>query len=454
MSMANPIQSRNAIMKWSNLGVLLSQTKSAWAHRLLLLTVIALALSVRVLYAIFFPAPTQSALNADGWGTIAHNLIDGYGYTYPYHLDPNPQAGPLQPNVGRGPVPVLLYASLFWLFGYSVLPVVLANWFLDVMSIVIIYRLGREIFKSPLVGLLAGMIYALYIPEVTVAQYAYSEPIFTFLLLGFTLCFLWLLSRPTIALASLTGLLLGLATLSRTSAMLLPLVCLPFLFIFLRDWRAVVKYFGILCLVFVLVLVPWTVRNYFTFHTFYPGTTLFGSNVFTNNYYLETEDYSRELGWNQFTDVTRQIYEERGEVMTDESPIEVDRLLLTEGLKRIGARPDRYLIVTCLRFFRMWFSVGFSTPPSLRSYMVMVANALLLVLTLVAFLFFRAEWTRQAWPIVAIIAYHTLLYSLVNAQVRYSFPFIPYIVLFVAYASYRIISHSKARLDLYRIVQL
>lgn len=395
--------------------------------------ILLLALAARAAYGLLRPPDRDSTLNADRWGTIARNIVEGHGYTYPYHGDP---VGPPRPDVERGPVPVLFYAGLFQLFGRTQLTVFLANWTLDLATVLLIYLLGIELFRRRGPALLGALAFAVYLPWVdSVSLYAYSEPIFTPLFLGFTLIFARALKEPRTARFALAGVLLGLAALARWTVSLVPLICLYFIWRHVPGRGAALRRFAVLAAAFAIIILPWVARNAVVFGRFIPGTALLGYNLILNHYYLEDpEDYFKKPDHDQVREITRQLVAAEGLDPETVPPDIADRLQTREALRRIARRPDRYAVLCASRFLRMWFQVGYRTAPSGKSLLVLLANAAAVALAVLAFLRYRGAWTPYAWPTVAIIAYHTLLFTLVNAIVRYSFPFLPYVFLFAAHA--------------------
>jgi 4-amino-4-deoxy-L-arabinose transferase-like glycosyltransferase len=116
---------------------------------------------------------------------------------------------------------------------------------------------GRRV---ALVSLALG---AVYVPLILVGQSIMSEPLFVLCLLGAIACCLrgWVVPA---------GVLLGLAILGRANAIIL---VLPVAAAGWKGWRPA----AVLGVVAALKVVPWTIRNYETFHAFVPVSTQFGS---------------------------------------------------------------------------------------------------------------------------------------------------------------------------------
>jgi len=160
----------------------------------------------------------------------------------------------------------------------------IANLLLVLVTLLLVYRLGRVVFRSEAVGRLATAGYALLPDGVFWSAQLASEPLFVALALGGTLC---ILHEPTRWWKVVTaGLLFGCAVSVRPVGMMLPFVVL--FAGLLRDkrlpsWGARFREFCVLCVLVALVVAPWTARNYRTFGAFVPLSTSGGFNLVIGN---------------------------------------------------------------------------------------------------------------------------------------------------------------------------
>lgn len=429
------------------------------------LTLIALwvfVLLVRLIVAgvILYPEREDRALNTDQWGRIAKNLVDGYGYVGGQgHVKPEDA----RPNSERGPAPVFFLAGLFWLFGYKLWVVMIANWLCDVGTAYLLYRMARELFPNrPYVAYMSILLWALYIPEITITNKTYSEPLFTLLLSGHIWTILKLQQRLSWPIAILSGVLLGAASLARGIMLLfLSVVWLSLLLAKglnrrMFDWQWLKKAVPIgvvLSAAFGLTLLPWYGRNYLAFNAFIPtGTTLGGRMLLAQNINLNTENYVvpyiREYRGRLAVKVEEEL-QARGETLAGKSLIERDRIYQQLALERIKAHPGRYLIVSGCRFLRLWFNLGFGVKPSTASYLVMIANGIFLGLFIAAFIWFGGNWLPKSMPVLSVIIYTVIIHVPFHAQVRFIFPVMPYVIVFGSYPLIRVIE----RVGLFSIVQ-
>ncbi len=129
-----------------------------------------------------------------------------------------------------------------------------------------------------MVGLVTLGLAAVYVPLVTVGGAVMSEPLFAvFMLAALAAALQHRRSRHRYRYALLAGVLGGLAILTRANALvlLLPLAVAVW-DVRPRLSRAALGPPLVLCVVALLTVTPWTVRNARVFHTFVPVSTQLG----------------------------------------------------------------------------------------------------------------------------------------------------------------------------------
>jgi 4-amino-4-deoxy-L-arabinose transferase-like glycosyltransferase len=179
-------------------------------------------------------------------------------------------------------------AAVYAVFGRGHLQVGLFHIALDMLSIVLLYQIGRRLMPhGDRVAWLAGLFYAVYPYLIFQNLTLVDTPIFMTLLYAFVLTMVLLRERPTLdrltwGLAILGGLALGLGALSR--AIIAPLavfVAIWFLFR-LNVLQTVVRLLPV-AIVSIMMLIPWIAHNYRGYGGFVAVATNAGGNFWYGN---------------------------------------------------------------------------------------------------------------------------------------------------------------------------
>ena len=163
-------------------------------------------------------------------------------------------------------------AGLFTITGPSVDAGQMANLVFAALVFALTATLGTELFRDRMVGRATVLLLTLYPNQIAYVPLLSTEIFYEFLLL---LC-VWLLMQERLALALLSGLLFGVATLTKTQTLFLPGFLLLGVFLAAPSRRSLTRLAGLACAVYVamiLVVAPWTYRNYAVFGAFIPVST-------------------------------------------------------------------------------------------------------------------------------------------------------------------------------------
>ncbi|MGH8003943.1 MAG: glycosyltransferase family 39 protein, partial [Limisphaerales bacterium] len=152
---------------------------------------------------------------------------------------------------------VAFLATLYKIFGHTLLLPQLTNVMLDALTLLLLWRLFVR-WKDEKTALAACTIVAFYLPEVYSTQYLLSEQLFVFLWI-LSIC-LWEKNREKRAFSFLSGAGFGLAALVRP--VVLAWGVIPAIYETIRRrWIRLVFFL----LAATLVTAPWFYRNYKTF---------------------------------------------------------------------------------------------------------------------------------------------------------------------------------------------
>jgi hypothetical protein len=260
-----------------------------------------------------------------------------------------------------------------------------------------------------------------------------TETFFIVFVLFALLMGLELKETPTLARWFFLGLALGMASLLRQAFLLF----VPFLLLWLfwelkKDSRHYWK-FSIPVFVIVIMIAPWTLRNYLVYDQFLLLNSNAGYALFASN--------NPSLGTNR-----------RNESVVVPVPIELagkneaelDRDLTQRGFDFIFANPKRYFLLNLdktLEFFRFWptnDSSGISNINRTLSF------GLYLPFMVMGLILSVSRW-RNFIPLYLFIVIHTGIHLLSWPSPRYRLPVDAVLMIFAGFAIIRLASLLKTR---------
>lgn len=216
------------------------------------------------------------------YGEIGKNILSGRGYSY-YYL----QDDVLRHRVSETTTP---FPSAYMPPGYVayLLPfltirenlernilIILSHIIVSLMTVVALYVLAERNFSEN-VAVLSGYIFAV-VPDFLYAVVSFTP---TILFHCGVVCIMLLLysKRSSAASFLILGVMISLLIYVR-SEFILFVVMLAGLFAYRREWKKLIFVSSVV----ILLMVPWSVRNYQVFHSFVPFTTSGGLNLYRGN---------------------------------------------------------------------------------------------------------------------------------------------------------------------------
>lgn len=228
-----------------------------------LLLIFLLALTVRVLFfslAAVSSNGTETELipRYDGYIDIAENIRAGNGFT-------QDSAPPFIPDSIRTPLYPLFLAGLVVVSGNHI-AVIMVQMFLASFVPLLAYRITRQLLFDTRFATLVGIFLAVEPLTVHLSSTFQVETFFTLLLLGGLTVFLDYWREPNPRTLLYATAFLALATLARPTILYLPILLVAAIFfIFKKNLRASIQHTLIMLGVFLVILLPWSIRNYKTF---------------------------------------------------------------------------------------------------------------------------------------------------------------------------------------------
>ncbi len=223
--------------------ILRTKLQSLVDHRYFIPACLVLAVLVRLCWIL--AVNFEQVSDYDWYYKFALNIAAGRGYSF--H----------GVRVAYWPVgyPGFL-GGLFYLFGPHQFVGKMANIVLYLGVLALTYRFSKMIFHSETAARISLLILTFYPNHIAYSSLLSTEILFIFLLLLGAVLFV--LGQDHWIFWLLSGFAWGLATLTKTQALLVPLIFIP---VFLRNKKSMLKACGAVYLMMFLTLLPWLYRN-------------------------------------------------------------------------------------------------------------------------------------------------------------------------------------------------
>ncbi|HYV34497.1 MAG TPA: glycosyltransferase family 39 protein [Gemmataceae bacterium] len=404
-----------------------------------LLALLLAGAAVRLCLWFWFQHLPIEIVDEQDYNSLAKNLVEHGEFSY----------FPGTLTSIRPPLYPLLVAGVYTLFGLENFQAVrLIQAVMSLLNVVVLYGLGKEIASRRTALWLAGL-FCFYPSFLGFNNLLLTETLFTLLLCTF--CYLIILAckRQAMRYLLVAGVVLGLATLTRSILWMFPPVLALFLLICWQgSWPR--RFVAVLAVVlpFALTMTPWAWRNTVLHKTFVPVDTMGGLNFMTGNYrhtpFYRSWDAIGIVGENSWYAEVFAAYPPS----EYDTPGKIDKLALKQGLLFVRDNPLLTLQRDIIKFFDFWglerelvagAGRGIFGP---LSGLVVVLLAVLIMGSYVAALFVGIFGLflvplgdrRTQYFLVLLVVYICGLHSLVFAHSRYHLPVMPLVLVFTATA--------------------
>jgi 4-amino-4-deoxy-L-arabinose transferase-like glycosyltransferase len=386
------------------------------------------------------PSPEFSWENR--WWQIALNVSRGEGYV---SCKPNyfPFCGPgNQVTAMREPLPVLVFALIALVTNESLIAAAALIVLINLAIIVALFYLTRELSNTR-TALLAAFLWACYLPPIRLFYSQISGDLFA--CLGITCGLLYFLRAQKTNQSQdwlVSGLLFGLAILSRSAVLVVTAALTVALFFWLISrtrsssssrFQSLYPVIGF-TFAWAVVMSPWIIRNTFVFERPVIGSTLSGYYLYRQHHILPTDDYLRFVSGGEFLPVLQEMVSRRPELTGSENEAQMNEIYLQEGMQIIKAHPLRYIALSTYRFTMLWFNWRvnevYGKVNTTGDYLMVIQNIFLLTGGMIGL---RGRF-REAWPLVLSVVSFSGLYMAVMAHLPYIVPVVPGVVALSAIA--------------------
>ncbi len=284
---------------------------------------------------------------------------------------------------------------------------------LSTVTVWLIYDLTLSMFGDRRAALVAAGLAAIYPFFIFYAVVGLTETLFMTL----TIAAFGAWYRGAFALAAIFTLL---SILTRPTIELLP----PFLILFFAivihhlPLRRALQELGVYALIYIFMLTPWWVRNYELYGTFVRLNLGAGLALYSGNNPKNTSGGVSDnvLDTSPFDSIA--------------DPVARDRAAQSAAFEFIKAHPQRFLKLAGRKFLRFWRLYPFAEQYRSNIYVVtsLLSFAPILLLAIVFVLSSNWGTVVTTVPLIAFIAYLTLIHMIIVGSIRYRLPIEPFLI--------------------------
>lgn len=365
------------------------------------------ALFIRLLYVIQLPLQKISP-DAYDWIGIAGNIASGKGFG----------------EAWRPPGYAAFLSAIFLLFGKSIVLIRIINSVLGSLTCIIIFFIGKKVFSSA-VGKIASTLLCFYPYLIAYSGDLLSETFYTFLI-SLSLLFILIASEtPNIKNNITTGIILGITVL--TKATILPFFFLACFWLWWKTKKIKIGFItGILTL---LVIAPWTVRNYLYFKKIILVSPGYQSLAKSNNneaMILETIGEKSKPADADFN-FTPKRYQEIERLPRMES----EKIFKQEATGWIKSNPEKFRWLVkrrLIHFWRLYPMMAYRW----QKIAAMLTSGFYIPLCFIGIILSIRNF-RKTSLFIALFFIYTLVHLPFAVVLRYRVPIDPYIIIFASY---------------------
>jgi 4-amino-4-deoxy-L-arabinose transferase-like glycosyltransferase len=374
----------------------------------ILVGIIIFSILLRVIVALWLgdrAEPISGAYDQVSYDTLAQSVLAGKGFSFPTNWYPFTLAN--EPTAHWSYLYSIYLAGVYAVVGHYPLAARLVQVLLSGLNIWLVYRIGRRLFGE-WVGLVAAALTSVYAYFVFFNAALMTQTFYIIAVLAVVELALALIEHPTRRSWILLGIAMGIGALFRQTLLIFAPVAFASIILARRwqvQWRDVLVSVGVIG----ILILPWTVYNYVTFHDFMLLNSNGGYWFYSSNHPAQGTNFNQNFA-------APLPAELRG--MSE--PV-IDRALFREGLGFIAADPVRFLLLSLNRvkdYF--WFS------PSEQSTLVSNLARILSFALYLPFMIYGLWLSRGRWrvcvPLYLYVAFDTTLCLASWAAPRYRLP--------------------------------
>lgn len=373
-------------------------------------------------YSFYYRVPLY--VDAKAYDQIAQNIVGGLGY----REDPNLAIEQDHSIMRVGPGYEFFLAGVYKIFGHHIEIIWVLQAFFLAASVWLSFIISRLVFKDdwhPIMGVVAAILVAFSPDLILSSSMVLTETLSIFLMLLTVYVIFHRLDNLSYSNTALSAFLLGLAFLVRTSLGIALLVITVFEILNRRYKHALLFAF-----IFILVLTPWTVRNYQHYHALIPANLAGGIDILAGN-------HDGAIG--ELIELPERISKK----YADLNPVESDRAMLKDSVAFILSHPLQFIKLTFLRL-SMYFSFARPTGwwfhlSGMEQMLTVLSSALYSVVLFTlglsgVILSIKKTFNGRVALMTVLFFSMPLSIIFIIVETRYRYPVYPFLAIFAGYA--------------------
>ncbi len=353
----------------------------------------------------------------DRFGQLAASIAQGNGFVYA-----KDGAAVLE----RTPLYALVLAGIFKLVGgFSLHSVHMLQAMLHGISSFLIYVIGVRLYERR-TAIIAQCIFAFNPIALWYTARIWVETTQTLMLLLIVLAMIQLLTQPSVKRALYVGICMGFGCLTKSTLLLFPFVILGVLQY--RFKSSGLKWGVIVLGAAILVLLPWTWRNYHVTSSFLPVNTSLGFNLIQGDIIGErwpSSGITTIKSWVEGKTRADSVLDPTG--LAWES-LEGDRALTAFAVRNYTRHPFDFVTRSVANLSTFWYL----SESAVKSWVFGSLQISLLLLAVISYLKMNSSLKKSVLPLVVLCGYVFLVSGLIVGWGRYSMPLIPFLSLAAA----------------------
>lgn len=368
-----------------------------------LMLLFVLALVVRLACLVIVPPPPIDDSARAAYLAGAEKLVHGEGFRDP------------QFPVYTPPLYGMFIALCEYFFGDNLWLVKVVQIVIDAITVLLVGLIMRDVFDD-LTGVLTAAIIAFYPFSIYLGISIASEPLVTCLLAAFVLTSIHAVRSQKAQYFAAAGAVLGLVTLTRGTTQFLPFLFFVAMVPFWGQVRHLIMKYALFCVSFLVIIAPWSIRNYVVLDDIIPVATGGGIVVLMGS----QEEYLTIPGKPDML--------AKYPVLRGAKPSQVDRYWrnagIAEHVQHFKADPVGFARFTLIKFLRLWYA----TESGDNHRWTLVGTVPFYVFSCIGVMVSVQRGLRFVAIPLVVVGYYALLHWVSLPLLRYMMPVMPYVI--------------------------